>query len=134
MSTLQKQSGPVADFYAPANNQYPFSEAVRVGDTIYLAGQIGIGPGGLVQGFEAQVRQMMDNVATTMRGLDLGMEHLVKCTVFMADLSQWQAFNEIYIQYFEPGRYPARAAFGATELALGAAVEIECVACAPRKR
>lgn len=133
MSTLQKQSGPVADFYAPANNQYPFSEAVRVGDTIYLAGQIGIGPSGLVQGFEAQVRQMMDNVATTMRGLDLGMEHLVKCTVFMADLSQWQAFNEIYIQYFEPGRYPARAAFGATELALGAAVEIECVACAPRK-
>lgn len=59
---------------------------------------------------------MMDNVATTMRGLDLGMEHLVKCTVFMADLSQWQAFNQIYIQYFEPGRYPARAAFGATEV------------------
>lgn len=85
-----------------------------------------------MQGFEAQVRQMMDNVATTMRGLDLGMEHLVKCTVFMADLSQWQAFNEIYIQYVEPGRYPARAAFGAIELALGAAVEIECVACAPR--
>lgn len=132
MSTLQKQSGPVADFYAPANSPYPFSEAVRVGDTIYLAGQIGIGPDGLVEGFDAQVRQMMDNVAATMRGLGLGMEHLVKCTVFMADLSQWQAFNAIYIGYFEPGRYPARAAFGATELALGAAVEIECVACAPR--
>ncbi len=133
MSTLQKHSGPVADFYAPADNRYPFSEAVRVGDTIYLAGQLGIGPDGLVQGFDAQVRQMMDNVAATLRKLDLGMEHLVKCTVFMADLSKWQAFNAIYVEYFEPGFYPARAAFGATELALGAEVEIDCIACAPAR-
>jgi reactive intermediate/imine deaminase len=131
MHVLHKQSGPTADFYAPLNNPYPFSEAVRVGDTIYLSGQLGIGPDGLVPGFDAQVRQMMDNVAATLAGLGLGMEHLVRCTVFMGDMAQWDAFNAIYVTYFKPGRYPARAAFGATALALGAAVEIECIACAP---
>ena len=79
MSNLHKYTGASADFYSRENNIYPFSEAVKVGDTIYLAGQIGIGPGGLVDGFDLQVRQMMDNVAKTLRDMGLGMEHLVKC-------------------------------------------------------
>lgn len=133
MSNLHKHTGASADFYSRPDNKYPFSEAVKVGDTIYLAGQIGIGPEGLVDGFDLQVRQMMDNVAKTLRDMGLGMEHLVKCTVFMADLSKWQAFNAIYVEYFDSTRLPARSAFGATELALGAEVEIDCVASAVRQ-
>lgn len=131
MSHLLEQRGASADFFAPRNNKYPFSEAVRVGQTIYLAGQIGIGPDGLVAGFEPQMRQMMNNVASTLKGMGLGMEHLVKCTVFMRDMSKWQAFNDIYLEYFDSAVLPARSAFGTPELALGAEAEIECIAYAP---
>jgi len=131
MHSLQKTSGVVADFYAPADNPFPFSEAVRVGDTIYLAGQIGLGPQGLVPDFDGQVRQMMDNVAATLARLGLGMEHLVKCSVFMTDMSRWQDFNRIYVEYFDPRRLPARCASGANALAIGAQVEIDCIACVP---
>jgi 2-iminobutanoate/2-iminopropanoate deaminase len=131
MTHLKKTSGPVAEFYAPENNRYPFSEAVRVGDTIYLSGQIGINAGGLVPGFDAQVTQMMDNVQATLKGLGLGMEHLVKCSVFMDDMDKWPAFNAIYVSYFDAARLPARSAFGASGLALGAEVEIDCIAMAP---
>lgn len=134
MTSLVHKSGASAEFYAPADNKYPFSEAVRVGDTLYLAGQIGIAPEGLVPGFEPQVRRMMENVEATLRSLGLAMEHLVMCKVFMADLSKWNDFNEIYVSYFNKGLYPARSAFGATELALGAHVEIECIASFPVRK
>jgi enamine deaminase RidA (YjgF/YER057c/UK114 family) len=73
---------------------------------------------------------MMDNLAATLKDMGLGMENLVKCTVFMADMARWQDFNSIYVSYFQPDRYPARSAFGAGALALGAAVEIDCIAVA----
>lgn len=130
MRNFSKVATPTADFYTPADSPYPFAEAVWAGDTVYLSGQLGLGPDGLVAGFEAQVRQMMDNIAATLRDLGLGMENLVKCTVFMADMAQWQAFNRIYVSYFQAGRYPARSALGAGALALGAAVEMECIAVA----
>jgi reactive intermediate/imine deaminase len=132
MRSLSKVGTPIADFYTPADSPFPFAEAVWAGDTVYLSGQIGLGPDGLVEGFEAQVRKMMDNLAATLHSLGLGMDNLVKCTVFMADMAQWQDFNRIYISYFQPGRYPARSALGATGLALGAAVEIDCIALAGR--
>lgn len=124
-------AGPV-EFHTTEGSPYPFSDAVRVGDTIYLSGQIGIGPDGLVDGFEAQSRQMMDNVAATLNSMGLGMRHLVKCSVMIADMSKWSRFNDIYITYFEPGRYPARCAMGSNGLALGAELEIDCIAHAPR--
>jgi enamine deaminase RidA (YjgF/YER057c/UK114 family) len=56
------------------------------------------------------------------------MEDIIKCTVFLADISEWPTFNEIYAGYFERGRYPARSALAASGLALGARVELECIA------
>ena len=111
----------------------PFSEAVRVGDTLYLSGQIGIEPGTMrlvAGGLENETRQTMDNIRTTLQAHGFAMDDLVKCTAMLADMSRWNQFNEVYRGYFPKGRYPARSALGASGLALGAQVEVECIAVA----
>ena len=108
----------------------PLSEAVQVGDTLYLSGQIGIVPGSMSLapgGLEAETRQTMENIKTSLEAHGYAMNDLVKCLVMLADISQWATFNEVYKTYFTE-RYPARSAFGAAGLALGAQVEIECIA------
>lgn len=108
----------------------PFSEAVRVGDTLYLSGQIGVKPGTLELvpgGMKEQARQTMDNIRTTLEAHGYTMRDLVKCTVMLADMARWSEFNAVYAGYFD-GRFPARSAFGAQGLALGAEVEVECIA------
>jgi len=108
----------------------PFSEAVRVGDTLYLSGQVGTRPGtdDLVPGgLEAEARQTLSNIRATLEVHGYSMDDLVKCTVMLADISEWADFNEVYKSFFE-SHYPARSAFGANGLALGARVEIECIA------
>lgn len=108
----------------------PFSEAVRVGDALYLSGQIGIEPGtlDLVEGgMPAQARQTLENIKTTLDAHSYGLEDVVKCTVMLADMSEWAAFNDIYSSYFSPP-YPARSAFGTGGLAMGARLELECMA------
>lgn len=122
---------PVEHFGPPSLNgqTLPFSEAVRVGDVLYLSGQIGIGPDGkLPQGIEAQTKQAMDNVGAVLRRAGLGYEDLFHCTVFLSDMKNWPAFNKAYLPYFQAGKLPARSAFGANGLALGALLEIECQA------
>ena len=108
----------------------PLSEAVRVGDTLYLSGQVGIVPGTMnlaPGGLEGETRQTMGNIKTSLEAHGYSMNDLVKCLVMLADVSQWATFNEIYKTYFDE-RYPARSAFGANGLAIGAQVEIECIA------
>ncbi len=108
----------------------PFSEAVRVGHTLYLSGQIGIEPGTMnvvPGGIREEARQTMENIKTSLEANGHTMADLVKCTVMMADISEWGTFNEVYQKYFD-GNYPARSAFGANDLALGARVEVECIA------
>lgn len=110
----------------------PFSEAVRVGSMLYLAGQIGIPPGGselVAGGIAAETRQTMDNIRRVVEKHGSSMDRIVKCTVFLADMNEWQAMNEIYIGYF-PDHPPARSALGVVGLALGARTEIECLAVA----
>ena len=114
----------------PSATRLPFSEAVRVGNTIYLSGQLGVKPGtmSLVSGgMEAQAKQTMDNIKATLESHNLSMSNIVKCTVMIADIAKWPIFNEIYVTYFE-GDFPARSAFGANGLALGAELEVECIA------
>ncbi|HEY2928090.1 RidA family protein [Piscinibacter sp.] len=112
----------------------PFSEAVRVGQTLYLSGQMGIEPGSMRPvhgGIREQTRQTMENIKTTLEAHGATMRDIVKCTVMLADISDWTAFNEVYRTFFDEGRYPARSAFGANALALGGRVEVECVAVLP---
>ena len=109
----------------------PFCAAVRVGDMLHLSGAVGNRPGTLTLvegGLAAEARQAMDNIAATLAHLGLSFADVVKCTVMLADMSEWRAFNEVYVGYFAPGRLPARSAFGANGLALGARVEIEALA------
>lgn len=124
---------PGIEFH-PRSGGYPFSEAVRVGDVLYLSGQIGAAEGDrsvVPGGMEAETRRMMELIGATLARHGLGFEDLFKCTVMLADMGEWAAFNEIYAGYFEPGRYPARSAMGVSGLALGARVEMECQAYAP---
>lgn len=112
----------------------PFSEAVRVDDTVYLSGQIGNVPGpGPIKlapgGMAAEARQTMDNIKTSLEAHGLSMADVVKCTVMLADMKEWGAFNEVYKTYFS-GNFPARSAFGSSGLAFNARVEVECLAVA----
>ncbi len=108
----------------------PFSEAVRVDNTLYLSGQLGILPGTLKLidgGIAAESRQTMDNIKTTLETHGYTLQNLVKCTVMLADIKEWTAFNDVYKTYFTD-HYPARSALGANGLAMGARVEVECMA------
>jgi reactive intermediate/imine deaminase len=107
----------------------PFSAAVRVGDVVYLSGQIGISADGkLPPDFSEQARQTMSNVGDALHQAGLSFDDVFKCTVMMADMSHWEDFNKIYIGYFKPERLPARSAIGANGLARGAQLELECLA------
>jgi 2-iminobutanoate/2-iminopropanoate deaminase len=135
-SSAARARPPVEHFGRPALNgqSLPFSDAVRVGDILYLSGQIGIGPDGkLPDGIEAQTRQAMDNVGAVLKRAGLGYADVFHCTAFLADMKDWPAFNKVYVPYFPAGAMPARSAFGANGLALGARLEIECQAYAGKK-
>ncbi len=115
----------------------PFSEAVRVGDTLYLSGQLGIAPGArtvVAGGIAAETRQTMDNIGATLSKYGLTHRDLVKCTVFLADMGEWGAMNSVYVTYFQPGKFPARSALGVNGLALGARTEIECIGHFPAEK
>lgn len=110
----------------------PFSEAVRVDNTYYLSGQLGVKPGTLQLvpgGIREEARQTMENIAAVLEAHGLGMDNVVKCTVMLADMSEWGIFNEVYKTFFTDN-YPARSAFGSTGLGLGARAEVECIAVA----
>ena len=112
----------------------PFSEAVRHGDTLYLSGQVGIAPGTMALvsgGIREETRQTMENIKASLEAHGCSLANVVKCTVMLADISEWSAFNEVYVTYFSRP-YPARSALGANGLALGARVEIECIAAVAR--
>jgi reactive intermediate/imine deaminase len=111
----------------------PFTPAVQTGNLLFLAGQIGTAPtspnavvGG---GIQAETRQTLLNIKDVLEKSGSSMEHVVKCTVFMGDMKEWDAMNEVYATFF-PNHKPARSAFGSTGLALNAKVEIECIAAA----
>ena len=108
----------------------PFSEAVKVGDTLYLSGQIGLVPGSMKLvpgGIQSESRQTMENIRTTLEAHGYSLADVVKCTVMLADIAEWPTFNEVYKTFFDE-RFPARSALGANGLALGARVEVECTA------
>ena len=107
----------------------PFSPAVRVGNTLYLSGQIGTDASGAVVkgGIDAETRQVMTNIKTVVEANGSTMDRVVKCTVFLADMKEWPAMNVVYATFF-PNHKPARSALGANGLARDSRVEIECIA------
>ena len=108
----------------------PFSTAVRVDDVLFLSGQIGVRPGTrelVPGGITAETRQTMENIKAVLEYAGSSLDRVVKCTVMLADFDDYAAMNAVYASYF-PQDPPARSALGSNGLALGAVVEIECIA------
>jgi 2-iminobutanoate/2-iminopropanoate deaminase len=108
----------------------PFSPAVRVGNMLYFSGQIGIVPGTRQladTGIAGQTRQALENVKALLAYSGSTLERVVKCTVFLADMRDFAKLNEVYATFF-PKNPPARSTVAVSGLALGARVEIECMA------
>jgi reactive intermediate/imine deaminase len=108
----------------------PFSEAVRVDNSLYLSGQVGVKPGTdtlVPGGIKAEARQALANIKAILETQGLTTRDVVKCTVMLAGIADWPAFNDVYLEYFAPP-YPARSAFATNGLALNARVEVECIA------
>ena len=123
-------AGPdVEHFSANPDMQLPFSDAVRVGNMLYLSGKIGnvAGTRNLAEGgIAGETRQTLENIKASLEKYGSSLDEVVKCTVFLADIAEWGAMNEVYTTFFT--NKPARSALGASGLALDARVEIECIA------
>lgn len=126
-------SGPTPEYVTAsgAASPLPFSSVVRVGNMLYLAGQLGTdSKGQLVPGgIAAETRQAMENIKALVIANGSSMDRVVKCTVMLADINEWAAMNAVYVTYF-PNHKPARSAFGTSGLARNGRVEIECMALA----
>ncbi|MCC7463605.1 MAG: RidA family protein [Gammaproteobacteria bacterium] len=119
-------------YFRAAGSTLPFSEAVRAGNLIFVSGQIGTLPDGSVPTeFGVQARIAMDRIAAVLGRAGSSMDDVVKCLIMLTDMSRWSEFNRIYVGYFKPERMPARSALGATALAFGASIEVECIAALP---
>jgi reactive intermediate/imine deaminase len=133
LSTLTACSHPAetlqVEFVPSPRPNAVFSSAVRVGNTLYLSGDIGTDANGrlVAGGIQAEGRQALNNIKATLERNGSSLDRVVKCTVFLADIKDYDAFNEIYASYFR-ARKPARSAMAAAGLALNARVEIECIA------
>lgn len=116
---------------------FPFSEAVEVGNLVFLSGQIGSVPNagdpeaGIPRlaegGIGPETLQTLKNIEATLERTGLDRHDIVKCTIFMADMAEWPAMNVVYAAFFDEP-YPARSAFGTSGLAFNARLEIECIA------
>lgn len=118
----------------PARRDLPFSEAVRAGDLLFLSGQIGFDPatGQVVPGgIKAESRQALKLIQEVLVRHGHSLADVVKCTVFLADIAEWPAFNAVYVEFFKKP-FPARSALAASGLARNARVEVECIAYAPK--
>jgi reactive intermediate/imine deaminase len=110
----------------------PFSDAVRVGDLLFLSGQLGVRPGEkqlVPGGVEAETAQCLENIRAILARNGSGLERVVKCTAFLADMNEWARMNAVYRRYFPEG-LPARSAFATSGLAYQARIELECIAAA----
>jgi 2-iminobutanoate/2-iminopropanoate deaminase len=110
----------------------PYSQAVRVGDFVFAAGQVAIDPaaGKLIESnTAAQTRQALTNLSAVLEAAGSSLNRVVKTTVFLKDMSQFQAMNDVYAEFF-PSDPPARSTIEVAALPLGALVEIEAIAVA----
>ena len=109
----------------------PYSQAVEVGNTLYLSGQIGIEPstGKLLESFEDQARQVLTNVEEILKEAGYSKENIVKVVIYLTDIARFREFNALYEEFFkEVDPKPARVTVGVKELPLGAQIEVEVVA------
>lgn len=133
MSACTSASGPRKQVLNAPNiaRLAPYSSAIRTGGLVFFSGVIGSRPGGGLAegGVQAETRQALENLSGVMAVAGVAKEDIVKCTVFLADIADYGAMNEVYGAFFQPDP-PARSAIAVAGLPAGAHVEIECIAAA----
>ena len=125
-ATQPKPAGLMPEFVVPNSRNSPFSPVVKVGNTLYVSGQLGTGAG--QNGVGAETTAALNRISQLLKQAGSSMERVAKCTVMLDDMKNWNAMNEAYIAFFPADKRPARSSFGATALAQGGHVEIECIA------
>lgn len=132
-SPIENESADIEFLQMPMyeGQSLPFSAAVRVDNMLYLSGVIGTDPNStsltpMSGGIAAETRRALEIIQEELTTFGSSMDRVVKCTIFLADMDEWAAMNEVYVTFFETP--PARSALGANGLAIGARVEIECMA------
>ena len=119
-------AAPSIQFF-PAENGRSFSAAVRIGNSVYTSGVLGMAPDGtLPVDFSSQATNAMQAIATQLKRAGASMNDVYRCNVSLSDIKNAPSFNAIYVKYFEPDHLPVRMAVGVSGLAQGAAVEVEC--------
>ena len=132
-STITQTDTPAGSFYSSAlslEQGFPFSDVVTTpGGLVFISGLVGTDESGelVPDGLEAETHAIFRQMTTYLAHLNLDLSDVVKCLVMIDDIAQWGDFNGVYTQYFKPP-YPARSAMGADGLALGASLELECIA------
>jgi 2-iminobutanoate/2-iminopropanoate deaminase len=131
-----RRGGAPVEYVAPPGPAgRPFSEVVKVGRMLYLAGQLGTDSTGKLAsgGIQAETRQALENIKHVLETNGSSMDDVVKCTAMLADIKEWAAMNEVYVTYF-PHHLPARSAFATNGLVLGGRIELECMATRSRTK
>ena len=126
-------SAPTVEFLnADPATTSPYSDAVRAGSTLYLAGVLGLDDKGAIVkgGIKAEAKRALDNLKAVVERNGSSLDRVTNCEVMLADIKERDAFNTVYSKYWQQGKFPARHAFGVTGLYLGARVEIACIAIA----
>ena len=108
----------------------PYAQAVQTGNLVFTSGQLPIDPatGAFPEGIQAQTKQSLTNVKAILAEAGVGMENVIKTTVFLSDMNNFGAMNEVYATFFGEGGYPARSAVEVARLPKDALVEIEVIA------
>jgi reactive intermediate/imine deaminase len=124
------QGSPVEYQSASNPNARTLSEFVRVGNILYLSGKLGTDSSGKLAagGIGPETKQTLENIKAVLEKNGSSMDHVIKCTVMLADIKEWADMNTVYVTYFKKERLPARSAFGTSGLVNNARVEIECMA------
>lgn len=125
------EAAPAPEFLnADPNSTSPYSDAVRVGSTLYLAGQLGLDENGklVAGGITPESERTMENLKQTLERSGSSLDRVASCLLFLADINERGAFNAVYQKYFQKGRFPARTAVGTSGLYAGARVELTCTA------
>ncbi len=125
------ESPPAPEFLnADANTTAPYSDAVRVGSMLYLAGQLGLDSDGKLVpgGITPESERTMENLKQTLERNGSSLDRVVSCLLLLADIRDREAFNDVYARYFTKGKFPARSAIGTSGLYSGARLELSCTA------
>jgi 2-iminobutanoate/2-iminopropanoate deaminase len=129
-ATAAESTPPPEFINADPNTSAPYSDVVRVGSMLYLAGKLGLDADGKLVpgGITPEAERTMENLKHTLESNGSSLDRVVSCLLLLADIRDREAFNAVYQKHFAQGRFPARSAIGTSGLYLGARVEISCTA------